>query len=94
MKDENQKLPSVQHARKMLMDYMDSKRPWSNCQDVYVMMEDIANYASFAFRNDHVPTKDEVSVLESDILKITSILQEHPDEYQGPCNCAECRDSQ
>lgn len=84
-------LPSLPHARKMLLDYMDTKRPWANCKDVYVAMEEIANYASYAFRSEHVPTKEEVAGLNRDLLRFTEALDSHPENYDGPCACSECR---
>lgn len=85
--------PSTAHARKMLMDFMDSKRPWASCKDVYVMMEEIADYAAFAFHGDRRPTKEEVTAMERDLMRFTQPLSEHPEDYDGPCGCAECRQS-
>jgi hypothetical protein len=86
-------LPSIPQARKMLLDYMDSRRPWASSTDVYAMMEDIANYAALAFRNEHTPTKEEVSDLHRDLLRFTGKLNAHPVGYEGPCACLECRES-
>ena len=55
------------------------------------MMEEIANHACWSFRNEHVPTKEEVDQMNRDLLRFTEALDEHPDGYEGSCACAECR---
>ena len=88
----NQSFPSIAQGKKMLMDYMDSTRPWAKGSDIYAVMEDIANYAAFAFRNERTVTKEEVAKLERDLCRFTGLLNEHPDDYDGPCACLECRE--
>lgn len=85
--------PSIPHARKMLYDYLDDNRPWASTKDVYAMMEAIVDYAAFAFRDEIRPTKEDVRKMGVHLLRFTLPLTEHPENYDGPCDCAECRSS-
>lgn len=88
-----ERLIPLAQARKFMADWLDAKRPWAHCQDggVYEMMEEIVDYAAFAFRGERRPTKEEVADLNRDLLRFTADLDSHPENYEGPCACAECR---
>lgn len=81
---------SIPQARKILHDYLDGNRPWARCSDMYVVMEQIVDEAQAAFTGTRRPTNKEYEELEKSLLKITASLQEHPENYEGPCDCAEC----
>lgn len=86
-------MPSIAQAKKLLYDFMDKRRPWASCNDVYSMMEEIVAYAAFAFRNEQIITPTTVKELENHLVRFTLPLKEHPKGYDGPCGCQECRDS-
>jgi hypothetical protein len=85
---------SVATARKMFYDWLDSHRPWArpeNQGDVYSMMEKLVDAAAWCFRADKRPTNEEVRRLEKALHQFTKPLTEHPQDYDGPCMCADCR---
>lgn len=83
----------IAQARKMFYDYLDAQRPWARCKDggVYEMMEDIVDCAAHAFRRDIRPKKEDVDRMQRDLMRFTAELDTHPENYDGPCACAECR---
>jgi hypothetical protein len=34
-----------------------------------------------------------MQAVQADLLRITALLTEHPEGYEGPCNCLECHAS-
>lgn len=83
--------PSIYAARKRFYDWLDRSRLWAQpgC-DVYEMMEEMMDMAAAYFRGDCRPTQEHLKAVEADMLKITALLTEHPEGYDGPCACAEC----
>ena len=91
MNKEAQFIPSVPQARKNFHDWLDNNRPWANSKDAYEIMEQIVDAAGYAFRGDVRVKREEVSEMERNLLRFTQDLKEHPDNYDGPCACEECR---
>lgn len=85
-------MTNVAQAKKFFHDWLDSTRPWAqpnvNC---YEMMEEMVRRAASYFTDERQVSLDDVKKLESDLILVTEKLEEHPDGYVGPCQCAECR---
>lgn len=85
---------SVAAARKMFYDWLDSHRPWAvpeNRGDVYSTMEKVVDAAAWCFRADKRPTSEDIHRLEQALFRFTTLYDTHPEGYEGPCNCADCR---
>lgn len=83
---------SIYGARKRFGDWLDKTRPWAHpgC-DAYQMMEQMVDMAAAYFRGYCRPTQQDIAALQADLLSVTALLTTHPEGYEGPCACRECR---
>ena len=86
---------SLAQARKYFHDWLDEQRPWAHPGvDVYEMMEQMVDAAARYFRGEVRPTTEQIRKLTEAIEYFSSTHDQHPVDYDGPCNCAECRSSE
>lgn len=81
-------------AKKSFHDWLDKTRPWAQTsfkENVYPAMEDIAEHAAMYFAGELPKSvmKDRLKQYEDHLMKFTKELSEHPEGYDGPCQCGE-----
>ena len=81
----------VAQAKKFFYDWLDRERPWNKHKSAYKLMEAVVEKAADVFAGEWRPTVEQYNERERQLIDITTELDDHPKDYNGPCNCADCR---
>lgn len=83
--------PNTAQAKKMFYDWLDQERPWAHYDSMYDAMEQIVSAAANCFAGERLYTQAEMDKLSAETMRLTDGLAVHPEDFDGPCLCNECK---